>query len=87
MPLSGLVLVCSDRELALRELRANPLFTIGDEQAGGRLPVVLDTDTHGEHRAQLAWVQKLAGVGMVELAYADYCEGGDPTEEIKTDGA
>lgn len=75
MPVSGLVIVLSDPNTdAIAAIRANARFVIGDGPVNGRLPVVLDTKTEAEDRAQMRWLEALPGVALVEVAYHDFSD-------------
>jgi nitrate reductase NapAB chaperone NapD len=87
MPTSGLVLVLSDgadADAALGALRGDDRFTIGERAAAGRVPVVLETRSERDGRDAIAWLERLPGVLMVEVAFVDF---GDtlPQREEHTD--
>ena len=76
MPISGLVIVLEGRDAAsdaaVSSIRVNPSFTISAGDTTGRVPVVLETATDAQSRAQIAWVRDLPGVAMVEVAYVNF---------------
>ncbi len=94
MPISGLVIVLDGRaeeaRTAIDTICANDRLTVGRAEAGDRVPVVLETESHEESREQLAWIEALPGVAMVEVAYVDLSDlGGTPTvrKERANDGS
>ena len=76
MPISGLIIVLEDRDAAsdaaVNSIRVNPSFTISPGDTTNRVPVVLETATDAQSRAQIAWVRDLPGVAMVEVAYVNF---------------
>lgn len=77
MPVSGLVIVLKgdhDKHAALRCLRDNGRVTVGDVDAGHRVPVVLETESADEERQQMKWLHSVPGVAMVEVAYNDFSD-------------
>ncbi len=76
MPISGLVIVLgghdASSDAAVNSIRVNPSFTISAGETTDRVPVVLETATDAQSRAQIAWVRDLPGVAMVEVAYVNF---------------
>lgn len=83
MAVSGLVITIEqgkDAETKVIEaLGKDQRFTIGPRQEGvdgGRLPVILETDTRVENRAAWEWLNALDGVVHVDVAYVQLDEAG-----------
>ena len=94
MPISGLVIVLDGRareaRAAVDMICANDRFTVGRAEAGCRVPAVLETASDEESRRQLAWVEAMPGVAMVEVAYVDLSDlAGAPAgpKECMDDGS
>lgn len=75
MPVSGLVVVCGERqEEVIRAMKDETGVTLGPVEAEGRIPAILETGTLKEHRSRLRRLERTHGVSMVELVYVDYRE-------------
>jgi len=86
MPVSGLVITVESRdesgERALRQIAADPAFTIGQREQA-RVAVVLDTPGRDADRSRWEWVRDLPGVTHVDVVFVHFEESyGEPTEAV-----
>ena len=81
MPVAGLVVTLTEldlvREEAVASLGSDARITLGELQRGGRLPVVLSTDSVLEEQDLMRDVARTPGVLLVDLAFHDFSDVGE----------
>lgn len=81
MPVAGLVVTLTELDLlrdeACAALASDARITLGEMQRGGRLPVVLATDSVIEEQDLMNDVARTPGVLLVDLAFHDFSDVGE----------
>jgi hypothetical protein len=81
MPVLGLVISHPAPHALVPLLREVPGFSRAGAPTGARLPVVFTTETKAEDEPLLEALRALPGVGMVDLAFADFSDLHPPARE------
>lgn len=81
MPVAGLVVTLTEldlvREEAVASLGSDGRITLGELQRGGRLPLVLATESVLEEQDLMRDVARTPGVLLVDLAFHDFSDVGE----------